>query len=450
MTTRREFLQKSAAAGAWAAASPAIAASAQSPNDRIRVGLVGMGGRMKWHVMSLAKLAPQNVEIAAVGDCDQSRLGELEKRYPELAGKKLTLYDDQRKLFDDKSLDAVSFSTQDHWHALQTIWACQAGKDVYVEKPAAHNIFEGRKMVEAARKYGRIVQHGTQCRSSPNIVAGVQKLKEGAIGEVYMARAISYKLRGDLGKHNPRPVPPGLNWDAWVGPAKMVDYSSFMHRRWYWIANFASGDFANQLVHQVDIVRWALGLDTHPSKVQAMGGRFPPTTDEDTDLPNTMTYACQWSGRNVLTTFENRHWFTPGEAGLGDQYKFVQEQYPCGTIFFGTLGYMVFPDYSSYYTFLGPKREPGPSAAEPEHSLKGDEHFANWIAAIRSRKPQDLAADIEQGHLSTAVCHLAKIAWKLGRTVQFDAKTERFVGAAEADALLTRDYRPPYVVPAEV
>jgi len=442
-------LRSSAAAGAAAFAAPAIARAAAGANDRIRVGLVGLGGRMASHVAALAQM-PKEVQIVALSDCDESRLNTAATHYPQLAGMKLALYTEQRKLFDDKSVDAVSFATQDHWHALQTIWACQAGKDVYVEKPCAHTLWEGRKMVEAARKYGRIVQHGTQCRSSPNIIEGIKKLKEGIIGELYMARGMSYKLRGHLGKHRPQPVPKGLDWDKWVGPSKMVEYSNLHHRRWYWLSNFASGDMANQTVHNMDIIRWGLGLDTHPSKVQSMGDRFPPAADDDCDTPNTQTMTAQWAGRKVLVGFEIRHWLTPTEAGMGDQYPFVDHSGVVGVIFFGTKGYMIFPDYSSYRVFYGPKREPGPLAHAPGEPMMDLEHFQNWVAAMRSRKPGDLNADIEQGHLSTAVSHLAKIACRLGRTVNFDPQGERCTGDDEADALLTKEYRQPYVVPDPV
>ena len=451
-TTRRKFLKTSALAATSLAAAPAIAQNAvtRSPNDRIRVGLVGLGDRMNSHIGNLAALADQNVEIVAICDCDQEKLNSAEVRYRGLAGKKLVRYTEQKKLFDDKSIDAVTFSTQDHWHALQTIWACQAGKDVYVEKPPSHNIWEGRKMVEAARKYGRMVQVGTQCRSSPNIIEGIQKLKEGIIGDVYMARGMTYKHRGHLGKHNPRPVPPGLDWNAWVGPAKMVEYSSFMHRRWYWISNFASGDVANQTVHDIDIIRWGLGLDAHPSKVQSMGGRYVPAVDDDADTPNTQTFSCQWEGRKVLVTFEIRHWHTPSEAGFRDQYPFVDHTNVVGVIFFGSEGYMIIPDYSCYRTFLGPKCEPGPFAHVPGEPFPDGEHFVNWVKAMRSRKHKDLSADVETGHLSCSICHLAKIACKLGRTVHFDPKTERFVGDGEADAMLKREYRESYEVPEQV
>ena len=461
-SNRREFLTSSAAAGASLLAAPAIARSAQSANDRIRVGLVGLGGRMHYHVASLAQMAKEsNVEIAAICDCDQAKLDGATKSYPELAGKKLTVYHDQRKLFDDKSIDAVSFATQDHWHALQTIWACQAGKDVYVEKPATHDLWEGRKMVEAARKYQRMVQIGTQNRSSPNIMEGIRRLKEGVIGKVYMARGMSYKLRGNLGKHRARPVPPGLNWDAWVGPAKMVDYSSFNHHRWYWISNFASGDIANQTSHDIDIMRWGLGLNTAPNLMMSLGGRYLPAEDDDADTTNCQSLVCQWDGHNVQATFEIRHWLTNTEADMGGKYPFLDGGSVVGVIFFGSEGYMIIPDYSSYYVFLGAGRELGPHAAPTKPQTGRDTagmvtsimdlpHFQNWIAACRSRKHTDLNADVEQGHLSMSICHLAKISNHLKRSVRFDPQSERFVGDDEANRLLKREYREPYVVPEQV
>ena len=451
-TNRREFLQASAAAGAAAIATPAIVARAAGANERIHVALVGLGGRMSSHIGSLAVMKDE-VDLVAVCDCDDDKLSTAEKRYPDLAGKKLKVFKDQRALFDDKEIDAVSFSTQDHWHALQTIWACQAGKHVYVEKPPTWCISEGRKMVEAARKYKRMVQIGTQNRSSPNVVEGMRKLKEGAIGKLYMGRGMTYKMRGNLGKHRPREVPKGLDWDKWIGPAKMVDYSSFQHHRWYWIANFASGDVANQTVHDVDKLRWGLGLDTHPTTVMSLGGRYVPAEDDDADTTNTQAFLCQWAGRNILFSFEFRHWYTNSEAQMRDKYPFVAENQCVGEIFFGSEGYMIFPDYSSYYTFLGPKNEPGPfKTAGPGIDWRNESvpHFRNWTSAIRSGKHEDLSADVEEGHLSCSVCHLAKISCKLGRSVHLDPKTERFVNDPEADKFLTREYRKPYVVPDQV
>jgi predicted dehydrogenase len=433
-------------------AAPAVVARAAGANERIRVALVGLGGRMSSHVGSLANMKGE-VDLVAICDCDDGKLATAEKRYPELAGKKLKVFKDQRKLFEDKEIDAISFSTQDHWHALQTIWACQAGKHVYVEKPPTWCISEGRKMVEAARKYKRMVQIGTQNRSSPNVVEGMQKLKEGAIGKLYMGRGMTYKMRGNMGKHKPEPVPKGLNWDAWVGPAQMVEYSTFQRTHWYWLSNFASGDVANQTVHDIDKLRWGLGLDTHPTTVMSLGGRFVPAENDDADTLNTQAFLCKWEGRNVLVTFEFRHWYTNSEAEMRDKYPFVAENQCVGEIFFGSKGYMIFPDYSSYYTFLGAKHEPGPfKTAGPGIDWRTESipHFRNWTNAIRSGKHEDLSADVEQGHLSCSVCHLAKISANLGRSVHFDPKTERFVNDPEADRFLTREYRKPYVVPDQV
>ena len=408
---RRDFMKSSAtvAAGTATFALPTVMLGQRGANERIRVGMVGLGGRMHSHIGSLAAMAQSdNVEIAAICDCDQSKLDGAVQSYPGLAGLKLKTYTEQRKLFDDKSIDAVSFATQDHWHTLQTIWACQAGKDVYVEKPPTWCIWEGRKMVEAARKYQRMVQVGTQNRSSPNVREGMQKLHEGLIGEIYMARGLAYKIRGNLGKHRPGPVPPGLDWDAWVGPAQMVEYSSFHHHRWLWISNFASGDVANQTVHDIDKIRWGLALNTHPITVMSLGDRFTPGEDDDADTPNTQAFLCKWAGHKALVTFEFRHWYTNSEAGMRDKYPFMEKNSCVGEIFFGSKGYMIFPDYSSYYTFLGPNNEPGPFKTEgPNDAANGYAgtfwkvesvpHFRNWLQAIRSRRHEDLNADVRAG-----------------------------------------------------
>ncbi len=447
-TNRRDFLAGSAAVAGAAIVAPALAQGVRGANDRIRVGLVGLGGRMRSHVTALAELK-DDVEIVAICDCDQNKLDSAAKLYPELEGKKLRKYTDMRKMFDDSSIDAVSNALGDRWHALSTIWACQAGKDSYVEKPGTHNLFEGRQMVAAARKYKCIVQHGTQNRSSPNIVEGITKLKEGLIGDVYMARGIDYKLRGNLGTVNPSPVPEGLDWDAWLGPKPMRKYSQFWHRRWYWNLELASGCFANQAVHELDILRWGLGLDDHPTEVNCMGGNF--VHEDDRTSPTHVAMMYRFGDPNPMVTYEHRSWYTNAEAGFRDTYPFVQANYPVGTVFFGSKGYMIIPDYSSYYSFFGPKSEPGPSKAAEGHPMSNTEHFQNWIAAIRSRKHSDLNADIEEGHKSTALCLLARTAFQVGRNLKFDPKTEAVIGDDEADGLLNRpEYRKPYVVPNDV
>jgi predicted dehydrogenase len=446
-SSRREFLKSSvAAAGVSVLGAPALAKG--GANERIRVAIVGLRGRGRSHIRSLSELSDENVEIAAMCDCDEKilglRAGELEKATQAKPARVV----DMRKILDDKSIDAVSFATPNHWHALGTIWACQTGKDVYVEKPGSHNIFEGRKMVEAARKYKRIVQHGTQCRGSENIIEGINKLKAGVIGRTYMARGVAFKRRGNPGRDVPGSVPPGLQWDLWQGPAQDKPYSIFRRNRFHIIWDYGSGEIGNQGVHQLDIIRWGLGLDSHPTKVQSTGGCF--IYDSDQQTPATQTFSCEFGEKKILVTFEVRNWYTNDEAGMGTTYPFVDHTNVVGVIFFGTEGYMIIPDYSSYHTFLGPKRKPGPSASVAGQPMMDTSHFRNWIAAVRSRKPGDLAAEIEQGHMSSAVCHLANIAYRTGRTLQFDPKTEQFVNDKEADALLTPPYRAPYVVPETV
>jgi len=458
-SNRRQFLQSSAAAaGASAIAAPAIAASRLSPNDRIRVGIVGLGGRMSRHVACLAAMAEtDNVEIVAAADCDEGKLNTIGTRYKDLADKKLALYSGLREMLEDKSIDAISNALGDRWHALSTIWACQAGKHVYVEKPGTHNLFEGRQMVAAARKYQCMVQHGTQNRSSPNIMEGIQKLHEGAIGDLYMARGLDYKIRGNLGTITPSPVPPGLDWDKWLGPKPMRPYSQFWHRRWYWNLELASGCFANQAVHELDVIRWGLGLDTHPTEVVALGGQF--VHEDDRTSPTHVAISYRFGDAKPLVTYEHRSWYTNSEAGFRDTYPFVQPDFPVGTIFFGTNGYLIFPDYSSYYSFVGPKREPGPSKpAEVDWrtdrnpwETESVNHFRNWVAAIRAGDHKLLHADVEEGHKSMAVCLLARTSYQVGRPLRFDPATEKVLDDDEADRMLNQpEYREPYVVPKEV
>jgi len=458
-SNRRQFLQSSAvAAGASAIAAPAVASSRLSPNDRIRVGLVGLGGRMRAHVSCLAAMAESdNVEIVAIADCDEGKLKNAEKTYPELAGKKLATYPSLRKLLEDKSIDAISNALGDRWHALSTIWACQAGKHVYVEKPDTHNLFEGRQMVAAARKHQCMVQHGTQNRSSPNIREGIQKLHEGVVGDLYMARGLDYKIRGNLGKITPSPVPPGLDWDKWLGPKPMRPYSQFWHRRWYWNLELSSGCFANQAVHELDVIRWGLGLDTHPTLVHAMGGQF--VHDDDRTSPTHVAITYRFGDAKPLVTYEHRSWYTNSEAGFRDTYPFVQPDFPVGTIFFGSEGYQIFPDYSSYYAFLGRDRKPGPSKASKYDwrkergpwQIESIPHFRNWVAAIRAGDHTVLNADVEEGHKSMAVCLLARTSYQVGRPLRFDPATEKVLDDDEADRMLNRpEYREPYVVPQEV
>jgi len=452
-TTRRELLKTTAATAAATFAAPALVRG-QNLNNKLRIAIVGMGGRSRAHAESLIELEKDptaNIEFVGVCDCDEAKRMSAQKAWSEKSGHAIEVYDDMRRVLDDSSIDAVTFATPNHWHSLNVIWGCQAGKDVYVEKPGSHNIVEGRKMVEAARKYNRIVQHGTQCRSSANIVEGIKKLHEGVIGDVYFARGIAYKIRGSLGKHASRPIPEGLDWDAWCGPAPVHEFSNFQHRRWHWIWDFGNGEIGNQGVHQMDILRWGLKLDTHPMQASSVGTNYmqEKVHQSSAETPGVLSTSLKWKSGQMIE-FEVRDWYTNAEAGFRDKYPFVQKDFPVGVIFLGTKGTMIIPDYSSYYTFLGREREAGPSAFEEGSPISNLPHFQNWVQAIRSNQRNKLSAEIEQGHKSSALCHLANIAYRVDRTVNFDPQAETFINDTEADALLTRSARKGFTVPTEV
>jgi len=416
------------------------------PNDTIRAAVIGVKGRGRSHIDGFRGLP--KVEVVALCDVDEHELQDAAKAM-EKAGagrdgkpfQRPDLYHDVRKLLEDKTIDVVGIATPNHWHSLAAIWACQAGKDVYVEKPCSHNVSEGRRLVEAARKLGRIVQHGTQCRSNPGIKEAIQKLRDGVIGDVYMARGLCYKWRNTIGKKKEEPVPPGVHYDLWLGPAPERPFTrNRFHYNWHWHWDYGNGDIGNQGVHQMDIARWGLGVGL-PTKVQAAGARY--MFDDDQETPNTLVatfeYPAEKESQRKMLVFEVRHWITNPE-GEGKE--------PCdvGVLFYGSEGYMTIPTYGSYYTFLGKKREPGPKG-----SGGGDQfHFSNFIAAVRSRKREELNAEIEEGHLSAALCHLANVSYRTGRTIQFDPKTETCGNDGEANKLLTRQYRAPFVVPAAI
>ena len=453
---RRDFLKSSALAASVAAfTAPAIAQSQASPNGQYRVALLGLGGRMASHVASLLSIAGDNVEIVAICDCDQRKLDNVGKLYGgALKDKKLAVYTDMRKMLDDKSIDGVVDCLGDRWHSLAAIWACQAGKDVYVEKPGTHNLFEGRQMIAAARKYNRMLQHGTQNRSSPHIREGAQKLKEGIVGQVYTARGIDYKITRPMGKITPSECPAGLDWDKWLGPKAMRPFSEFWLRNRHSCGlDLSSAGFANQAVHELDVIRMGMGLNRHPVHVTAIGRKFLHT-DDDSTAPTHYTATFQFDKPDTYVTYEYRSWYTNGEAGFRDQYPFVQRDYPTGTIFLGTEGYLIFPDYVSYRTFYGVKAKPGPFAEGPSEGcgeMANEPHMRNWVAACRARDHKLLNCDIEEGHKSMTLCLLARTSYQLGRPIKFDPDTETVVGDAEANALLNQpEYRSPYVVPKEV
>jgi predicted dehydrogenase len=424
--------------GSLAATGALQTRAVASPNDTIRVACVGVRGRGRSHIRAYSQMP--NVEIAAVCDIDESilnaRLGEIEKA----KGKRPAGFTDLRKLLEDKSIDAVSIATPNHHHTLQTIWACQAGKDVYVEKPCSHDMFEARQVVAAAQKYNRIVQHGTQQRSAVGREA-VRQMREGLIGDVYMARGLCYKRRDTIGRKPVSPVPDGVHYDMWLGPAPEHEFTANrFHYNWHWFWDYGNGDIGNQGIHQVDMARWGLGVK-YPTKVSAMGGHF--MFDDDQETPNDLSASFEFNegGKKKMMTFEVRHWITNHEAGVTET-----DAGTVGAIFYGSKGYLTVwsEDFGKYTSFLGPEQKPGPSASDMGN------HFGNFIDVMRSRKQADLNGPIEEGAISTTLVHLANISYRLGRTLHFDAASYSCVGDAEANKMFKRTYRKPFVVPEKV
>ena len=424
MDTRRTFVF-----GAGSVLATRAVARAASPSDKVRLAVIGVNGRGWNHVESVMKLP--DAEITMLCDVDDAVLERRATQFQRTYGKTVKTERDMRKVFENKEIDAVTVATPNHWHALATIWACQAGKDVYVEKPGSHNVFEGRKMVEAAQKYQRIVQHGVQLRSSEAIREGVDLLRKGVIGNVYMARGLVYRWRPSIGKKPDEPTPPGLNWDMWQGPAQERPFSRrIVHYNWHWTWEYGNGDVGNQGTHETDMCLWGLGVGL-PERITAMGDKF--LWDDDKVTPELVTSLYHYPKEKKMIQFEVRHWCTNEEEGI-----------TVGNIFYGSEGYMLIRHYDAYEVYLGQKREPGPKRKA------GGDHFANFLKAVRSRKPGDLNAPVETAHTASALAHLGNIAFRMGRVLTFDPKTEKFVGDREADKLLTRKYRPPYVVPDKV
>jgi predicted dehydrogenase len=445
--SRRSFLKTAAAGAVLAAVTPVtfageaikkpviIPGGAKGAHDRIRVAVLGVNGRGKTHIEEIMGLADKaKVEVAVLCDPDMDLLQVRAKEFETKYGKKVMIEQDFRKTYEDKTIDAVTIATPNHWHALQTIWACQAGKDVYVEKPATHNIYEGKKVIEAAYKYNRIVQHGVQLRSSVAIREAMQHLQEGLIGRVYMSRGLVYRWRPDIGDKGISQTPPGLNYDLWCGPAPMRPFSrNLVHYNWHWHWNYGNGDVGNQGIHETDLCMWGLGVKSLPERITSMGGKF--LWDDCKEVPEIQTSIYHYPKEKKMIQFEVRNWCTNMEDGAG-----------VGNIFYGDKGYMVVKGYDTYETYLGEKREKGPSRSEKgELTL----HFQNWFDAIRARDMSIQNGPVQTGHLASSLAHLGNISYRLGRQLEFDSVAERFIGEGESEAnsMLTRDYRAPYLLP---
>jgi len=431
---RRRFLQAAAAAAALSPGAPGA-------SGRVNLAVIGLGGRSRDHLSIFTKLP--DCRVAAVCDVDQAAQERTVALVEKQTGVKPKVYDDMRRVFDDPSIDAVSIVTPNHWHALATIWACQAGKDVYVEKPCSHNIFEGRQMVAAARKYKRIVQVGQQSRSIQHKQRAMKLLEEGVIGKVYLAKGLCYKRRKSIGRQPDGPTPPGVNWDLFLGPAPLRPFNPNRFKyNWHWFWDTGNGDIGNQGVHEMDIARWGLGKDQEmPRTVYSSGGKF--VYDDDQETPNTQLATFDYGDAQLV--FEVRGLLTNADAPLA-----MRGGNTIGNLFYGSDGVLAI-DFHGFQVYRGEDHQKvmDEKSSEPR-AWDTEPHMRNFLAAVKSRRAEDLTCDIEVGASAAALCHLANISYRLGRKLTYDAATGHFAGDAEANRMLTRDYRAPYVVPEKV
>jgi len=423
-------------AAAAAAASQSRGAAA---SDKVDVAVVGLGGRGRDHIGFYSQIPDAN--IAAVCDVNQPAVERAQAQVEKLTGRKPKGYADMRQIFDDKSIQAVSMAVPNHWHALATIWACQAGKDVYMEKPACHNVFEGQQMIAAARKYGRMVQIGSQSRSVEHKIRAMQLLHEGVIGKVYLAKGLCFKRRVSIGHKADEPTPLGLDWDKFLGPAPMRPYNELRFAyNWHWFWDTGNGDIGNQGVHEMDIARWGLGVGL-PKSVASTGGKYYVPANDDQETPNTQMATFNYGDAEIM--FEVRGGLTGPEGGLQ-----IRGGNTVADLFYGSDGWMAI-DSQGFQVFKGPKQEKAMDVAKSDVPDTVP-HMANFLAAVKSRHVSELNADVEVGVASADLCHLANASYRVGRALKFDEASRKFIGDDEANKLLTRNYRKPYVVPEKV
>jgi predicted dehydrogenase len=434
-STRRTFLL---------GASAGAAASKAAGGDRVQVAVVGTGSRGRGHIREYAE--QPGARIVAVCDINQEALERAQAQAEKATGEKPKAYADMRRVFDDKDVQAVTMPLPNHWHALATIWACQAGKDVYIEKPACHNPYEGRKMVEAARKYQRIVQVGSESRSLEHKIKAVRLLHEGVIGKIYLAKGLCYKRRLTIGHAEDSPVPPGIDWDGFLGPAPMRPFNQLRYRyNWHWFWDTGNGDIGNQGIHEMDIARWGLGRGL-PQGAVSTGGKYMYRDDQET--PNTQISTFDYGDAELV--FEVRGGLTGAEGNLP-----IRDGFTIGNLFYGSDGWMAL-DPMGFQVYKGEKGEKVMDENSVENRYKNvldrgtNLHIENFLNAVKSRNRQDLRAEVEVGVTSANLVHFANISYRVKRALRFDEGRQAFAGDEEANRLMTRPYRAPYTVPEKV
>jgi predicted dehydrogenase len=431
--TRRTVLKSAAFGAAALAAGRTVRAAAA---DRVVVGVIGPGGMGMNHVRNLA--ARDDVEIAAISEVDEQRLGAAVDHVEMETGRRPAATRDFRELLDDGQIDAVFIATPDHWHAPASILALDAGKHVYVEKPCCHNIREGRLMSDAVARSGKLLQVGTQSRSTDCVREAIQRVQAGEIGEILVAKAWNSQRRGSIGKSQPSDPPAHLDYDTWVGPAPMVPYrSNMLPGVWRWWYDFGCGDIGNDGVHDIDVAVWGLGVQTHPERVTCLGGKY--FFDDDQQFPDTQYSICEYAaegdpaGRKKQLIFEQRDWS-----------PYVQEGYENGAAFYGKEGVLII-GHSVGWRLYGPRNQ---LIAERTGGADLTAHHNNFMDCIRGTQSQ-LNADVQAGFLSATIVHLSNIAARTRAVLEFDPQSEQITNHEEANAMIGRQYRDHWATPRE-
>ena len=433
------------------AASAASALRVLGANDKVNLAIVGLGGRGSAHLNTYLRIS--QARVAGLCDVNQAAREKAQATIARASAEKAREFEDMRETFADKSIDAVSIATPNHWHALASIWAMKAGKDVYCEKPASHNIHEGLKMVEVARATKRMLQIGSQHRSEPFKIKSIAALQQGLIGKIYQAKGLCYKRRASIGRKPDTDTPPGINWDLFLGPAPMRRFNELRFRyNWHWFWDTGNGDIGNQGVHELGICRWGMGDPQWPNSVFSHGGKF--AYDDDQETPNTQTASYDFGGREIV--FEVRGLLTGGEGAVPQARRRTAPSPEAtapktaaplnimiGNLFYGSEGWAAMSG-EGFQAFKGDSNELI-MEERPERGDSTGRHMENFLDCVKSRKHEDLHDEIAIASMSAAMCHLANISYRTGRKLTLQAGP-KFANDPEANKLLTRDYRKPYVV----